>query len=1219
MPSTYTLNNGIELIGTGEQSGTWGDTTNLNLELLDTALDGQVTVTLSSTGSGGSPNTLPISDGSSSNGRNRLVVFNDGSDIGGTVYVQLTPNDAEKIIYVRNSLSGSRSILLFQGTYNASNDYEIPAGTTAIVFFNGGGTGAVAANVFNNAYFDGLRLGSVSVTAILDEDNMASNSATALSTQQSIKAYVDTQVGANNELSEVLANGNTTGGTDISVSTGDDITFADSSKAIFGAGSDLQIYHSGTNSFIDDAGTGNLQIRASSQIKLQKYTGENMFVGIADGAASMYYDNSQKIATTSTGVDVTGTVTADGLTVDANTAKFSAGTSGDMVLTIEADTDNNDEGDSPSILFSQDGGNTLGRVGLIGNADDVFTGSVANSLYMGNDENANLQLYTTLTERLRIGGNGDITFYETDGTTASFVYDANGPLVINSGSETAKDFQVKSSGGSHMLFVNAGDDVVNINSSSARFNTDTKLQVQGRVRVGTGIGAETSGMTTPTQPTMILTKESNTPSSGEDRIYALAAQNSGYAASGSTPPMSILLGGWQNGSSRSGGIEFDPSDQGLYVLAGGSQTGYASTNRIAKFTPSSIVFNEDSEDVDFRVESDGQTHMFFVDASTNRIGIGEPSPDEPLHLTTTDDADVVKIESTNVGSNHGPNIRLVRNSSSPADNDMIGRVNFNGMNSAAEELTYAQVLVQMKDVTDGTEDARLKLGGLQGGTFVNYFDAQPTETVINEDSVDRDFRVESDSDTYMFFVDAGNNRVSINSSGLGSGRLNVSGTTVLQHSGIVSSQSNTALTIRDADSTNMRANFIVEDNINSSRGGLMIQATESGVTNDRDIYLQPHGGRVGILTSSPASGFDCRTAAVFNEAGANNDFRVESDTLTHQLFVDASVPSTSVGLSSPSYMFEVYHPTSNTVARFQSGDADVWIALQASGNTPADHRIGYETSQDTVTIISGGVVQVRAYPDRVDFPHCANATAALPGLTISDSNTGIYDPGADLFGFSCGGQHVATFGETSGTSFFSMGAAVKSAVAGVGRKGWSVEEDTAGGDVRHSVQADNTIYKIYSTQSGTQCGGIVVGGNGTTTTFNTSSDYRLKENVASMTGSIDRLKQLNPVTYDWISSGQAAEGFLAHESQTVVPDSVTGTKDATEEIGTLTKGGVVRDDHCTEPASLEDDEVWTRTGTEPVYQQIDHSRLVPLLTSALQEAVAKIEALETRVAALENA
>ena len=196
MASTYTLNNGIELIGTGEQSGTWGDTTNTNLSLLDTALDGQVTVTLASAGTSGSPNTLPISDGAASDGRNRMVIFNDGGDLGATAYVQLTPNDAEKIIYIRNDLAGSRSIILFQGTYNASNDYEVPAGTTAIIYFDGAGSGAVAANVFNNAYFDSLRLGSVSVTAILDEDNMASDSATSLATQQSIKAYVDSQVTA---------------------------------------------------------------------------------------------------------------------------------------------------------------------------------------------------------------------------------------------------------------------------------------------------------------------------------------------------------------------------------------------------------------------------------------------------------------------------------------------------------------------------------------------------------------------------------------------------------------------------------------------------------------------------------------------------------------------------------------------------------------------------------------------------------------------------------------------------------------------------------------------------------------------------------------------------------------------------------------------------------------------------------------------------------------
>ena len=97
------------------------------------------------------------------------------------------------------------------------------------------------------------------------------------------------------------------------------LEFADNAKAIFGAGSDLQIYHNGSNSFIDDSGTGNLQIRGT-QIKLQKYTGENMFVGISDGAASMYYDNAQKIATTATGVDVTGTLTATTLTGTLSTA-----------------------------------------------------------------------------------------------------------------------------------------------------------------------------------------------------------------------------------------------------------------------------------------------------------------------------------------------------------------------------------------------------------------------------------------------------------------------------------------------------------------------------------------------------------------------------------------------------------------------------------------------------------------------------------------------------------------------------------------------------------------------------------------------------------------------------------------------------------------------------------------------------------------------------------
>ena len=147
MASTYTTNLGIEKIGTGEQSGTWGDTTNTNFDILDEAINGIISVTLSSAGSSGSPTALPITDGASSNGRNKFIEFVDGGGLGGTGYVQLTPNNAEKVVHIRNSLSSSRSVIVFQGTYNASNDFEIVNGADVLLKFDGGGSGATVTDV----------------------------------------------------------------------------------------------------------------------------------------------------------------------------------------------------------------------------------------------------------------------------------------------------------------------------------------------------------------------------------------------------------------------------------------------------------------------------------------------------------------------------------------------------------------------------------------------------------------------------------------------------------------------------------------------------------------------------------------------------------------------------------------------------------------------------------------------------------------------------------------------------------------------------------------------------------------------------------------------------------------------------------------------------------------------------------------------------------------
>jgi len=183
MPSTYTTNNGIELISTGEQSGTWGDTTNTNLGLLDTSLDGHTTITLVAAGTSGSPNELPITDGATSNGRNRALVFTDGGDLGASVYVHLTPSDAKKIMFVRNSLSGSRNLILFQGTYNASNDFVLPAGKDVIVKFDGAGAGAVVSTVLEDFALNAATIASVDINGgtidgtLVDGRNVATDGA----------------------------------------------------------------------------------------------------------------------------------------------------------------------------------------------------------------------------------------------------------------------------------------------------------------------------------------------------------------------------------------------------------------------------------------------------------------------------------------------------------------------------------------------------------------------------------------------------------------------------------------------------------------------------------------------------------------------------------------------------------------------------------------------------------------------------------------------------------------------------------------------------------------------------------------------------------------------------------------------------------------------------------------------------------------------------------
>jgi len=182
------------------------------------------------------------------------------------------------------------------------------------------------------------------------------------------------------------------------------IALGDNDKATFGAG-DLQIYHDGSHSYIDDVGgTGNLKIRATNLV-LQSAIDENYATFVANGAASLFYDNAAKLATTATGIDVTGTATMDGLTVD-----------GGAITTLKAGGFTSNSEAVLELAENRDGSNNL-LYGFKFKTD----GAGDNNFHLLRHSNS-----TTGNKALSVGRDtGDIGFYEDTGTTPKMVWDAS--------------------------------------------------------------------------------------------------------------------------------------------------------------------------------------------------------------------------------------------------------------------------------------------------------------------------------------------------------------------------------------------------------------------------------------------------------------------------------------------------------------------------------------------------------------------------------------------------------------------------------------------------------------------------------------------------------------------------------------------------------------------------------------------------------------------------
>ena len=187
-------------------------------------------------------------------------------------------------------------------------------------------------------------------------------------------------------------------------------------------------------------------------------------------------------------------------------------------------------------------------------------------------------------------------------------------------------------------------------------------------------------------------------------------------------------------------------------------------NRI-ELKSTEVVVNNGSIDSNFRVESDGETHMLFVDAGNDRVGMGTDSPSGTLHVKNSNTDYAALFESDDDSASAAPDVALYRNGLTPANGDDLGHLIWRGTtddgDSTVTRTNITDIFSELQVAATGTESGKMHLRTKKAGTMNKRISIEATKTVVNEDGVDVDFIIESDNNANMFFVDAGNDEVGI--------------------------------------------------------------------------------------------------------------------------------------------------------------------------------------------------------------------------------------------------------------------------------------------------------------------------------------------------------------------------------------------------------------------------------------------------------------------------
>jgi prepilin-type processing-associated H-X9-DG protein len=338
--------------------------------------------------------------------------------------------------------------------------------------------------------------------------------------------------------------------------------------------------------------------------------------------------------------------------------------------------------------------------------------------------------------------------------------------------------------------------------------------------------------------------------------------------------------------------------------------------------------------------------------------------------------------------------------------------------------------------------------------------------------------------------------------------------------------------------------FSVADTVSKTSGGSFDSAVTMSSTLDVTGALSAKGG------------------AVFNEDSADVDFRVESNGNANMLFVDGGNNHVNIGSSSDAGgVLNVSDGTS-----FSTG-----ITVENTGDT---HGSVIDFLNNSDSPADGDYIGGLIFKE-TNSASGTHQFAKIFGIA-ADITDGTED-GALTFETSAGGANTAERMriDSDGRAYFNTTSALGTGVLNVKLAG----TNKAVGIRLRAEDAGNWMI-AFENSSGTVVGQIIA--NASSTSYNTSSDHRLKENVDYTFDATTRLKQLKPARFNFIADADTTvDGFLAHEVQSVVPEAITGTHNEVDDDGNA------------------------------VMQSIDQSKLVPLLVKTIQELEARITALES--------